>query len=93
MGKHSSPGPVDGANVNGGAPPGSLVLPDQIVVFVHGTGKALKGGTPQEWGQPRVSRLHRSVDRVGNHVEPPLVTLSTDAVGDASISGSPAPLG
>ena len=92
MGKHSSPGPVDGANVSGGAPPGSLVLPDQIVVFVHGTSKALKGGMLQEWDQPRVASLHRSVDRVGNHAEPPLVTASSDAGGQTT-EGQPAPLG
>lgn len=67
MGKHSSPGPVDETNENGGTPPGSLVLPDQIMVFVHGTGKALMDGTLQGWDQPLAPSLNRSVDRVTKH--------------------------
>ena len=32
--------------------------PDHVVVFVHGMGKALKGGTLQEWAQPLTQSLN-----------------------------------
>ncbi|HEY9355779.1 MAG TPA: hypothetical protein VIQ52_05670 [Arthrobacter sp.] len=70
MGNHSSPGTV--------------TLPDHVVVFVHGMGKALKGGTLQEWAQPLMLSLHDlSVDKVGNNADPPLIVTSADAVGEA----------
>ena len=84
MGNHSRPGPADGANVNGPSPKGGLILPDHVVVFVHGMGKALKGGTLQEWAQPLMLSLHDlSVDTVGISEKPPLIIASADAIGEA----------
>jgi hypothetical protein len=65
-------------------PTGRLILPDHVVVFVHGMGKALKGGTLQEWAQPLMLSLHDlSVDTVGISEDPALIIASANAVGEA----------
>lgn len=84
MGNHSRSGEFDGFNGKAGASPGAKGLPDHVVVFVHGMGKALKGGTLQEWAQPLMLSLHDlSVDNVGITADPPLIITSADAVGEA----------
>jgi hypothetical protein len=59
--------------------------PDHAVVFVHGMGRALKGGTLQEWAQPPMLSLHDlSLDLVPEDVPSPhLVITKANAVGDA----------
>lgn len=61
-------------------PPGQ---PDHAVVFVHGMGRALKGGTLQEWAQPLMLSLHDlSLDLVPDTTHPHLVITQANAVGD-----------
>lgn len=65
--------------------------PDHVVILVHGMGKALKGGTLQEWAQPLLLSLndialdHR--DRLPGDSPfrklPPLIIDSADAVYDS----------
>ncbi|SEC11663.1 hypothetical protein [Arthrobacter woluwensis] len=58
--------------------------PDHVVLFVHGMGRALKGGTLQEWAQPLMLSLHDEAlacDDAGDH--PPLIITEATAVGDA----------
>ncbi|ADX74098.1 hypothetical protein Asphe3_29870 [Pseudarthrobacter phenanthrenivorans Sphe3] len=58
--------------------------PDHVVVFVHGMGRALKGGTLQEWAQPLMLSLHDlSLDMVPHTSHPHLVITKANAVGDA----------
>lgn len=58
--------------------------PDHAVVFVHGMGRALKGGTLQEWAQPLMLSLHDlSLDLVPDVPYPHLVITRANAVGDA----------
>lgn len=58
--------------------------PDHVVVFVHGMGRALKGGTLQEWAQPLMLSLHDlSLDLVPDVQHPHLVITKANAVGDA----------
>ncbi|MFE4833912.1 hypothetical protein ACFRAU_04425 [Arthrobacter sp. NPDC056691] len=58
--------------------------PDHVVVFVHGMGKALKGGTLQEWAQPLMQSLYDlSVDVAGDNEDPPLTIDQAHAVGEA----------
>ena len=84
MGNHSRPDNFDDADGQAAAPPDVIGLPDHVVVFVHGMGKALKGGTLQEWAQPLMLSLHDlSVDSVGITADPPLIITSAHAVGDA----------
>lgn len=52
MGKHSSPGPVDGMNVNPGFLPGVTGLPDHVVFFVHGVGRVEPTEGPPAEEQP-----------------------------------------
>ncbi|KRE66747.1 hypothetical protein ASG92_15675 [Arthrobacter sp. Soil736] len=72
---------------NGRKKPGHAEVdrpPDHVVVFVHGMGKALKGGTLQEWSQPLMQSLYDlSVDLAGDHEDPPLIIDKAHAVGDA----------
>ena len=62
--------------------------PDHVVVFVHGMGKALKGGTLQEWSQPLMQSLYDLVlDGFDKKNAPlpkdePLVIDEAHAVGD-----------
>ena len=68
--------------------PGSFDIagaPDHVVVFVHGMGKALKGGTLQEWSQPLMQSLYDlAVDRSGAVSNAaPLIIDSAHALGDA----------
>lgn len=60
-------------------------LPDHVVVFVHGMGKALKGGTLQEWAQPLMQSLYDlSVDTAGGLSDAaPLIIDSAHAVGES----------
>ena len=58
--------------------------PDHVMVFVHGMGRALKGGTLQEWAQPLMLSLHDlSLDLVPDVQHPHLVITRANAVGDA----------
>ncbi|MHA7271078.1 hypothetical protein [Arthrobacter sp. HLT1-20] len=65
--------------------------PDHVVILVHGMGKALKGGTLQEWAQPLMQSLHDIAldyrDRNETNAEfrylPPLIVDSADAVGES----------
>jgi len=55
-----------------------------VVLFVHGMGRALKGGTLQEWAQPLMLSLHDlalECEDGGSH--PPLIITRATAVGDA----------
>ncbi|MCU1518085.1 MAG: hypothetical protein JWQ75_2806 [Pseudarthrobacter sp.] len=84
MGNHSGPVPSDPSPEAIDSPPGTLTLPDHVVVFVHGMGRALKGGTLQEWAQPLMLSLHDlSLDHDSGTNDPPLVITSANAVGDA----------
>lgn len=66
------------------AQPAQPVRPDHVVVFVHGMGRALKGGTLQEWAQPLMLSLHDlSLDMVPQTTHPHLVITKANAVGDA----------
>lgn len=64
--------------------------PDHVVVFVHGMGKALKGGTLQEWAQPLMQSLYDlaldGLDEENNQLprDEPLVIDEAYAVGDPS---------
>lgn len=58
--------------------------PDHVVVFVHGMGRALKGGTLQEWAQPLMQSLYDlSLEKVPDAPAAPLLIDSANAVGDA----------
>jgi hypothetical protein len=58
--------------------------PDHVVVFVHGMGRALKGGTLQEWAQPLAQSLcDLSLDAFPNSKYPSLVISKANAVGEA----------
>lgn len=92
MGKRASSG-LGGADGSGstGRPepagpqgrPGPPGQPDHVVVFVHGMGRALKGGTLQEWAQPLMLSLHDlSLDLVPDSTHPHLVITKANAVGD-----------
>ncbi|TLM74546.1 hypothetical protein [Pseudarthrobacter sp. NamB4] len=73
-------------NADAGAGPGggTAVSPDHVVVFVHGMGRALKGGTLQEWAQPLMLSLHDlSLDLAPDTPHPHLVITKANAVGDA----------
>ncbi|WP_231938661.1 hypothetical protein [Arthrobacter sp. B6] len=75
---------MDAATAKTGFPQGMTGLPDHVVVFVHGMGKALKGGALQEWAQPLMLSLHDlSVHSTGNAEKPALTITSADAVGHA----------
>ena len=57
--------------------------PDQVVVFVHGMGKALKGGTLQEWAQPLAQSFRDyALDDVGCLTCAPLIITDASAVID-----------
>lgn len=59
-------------------------LPGHVVVFVHGMGRALKGGTLQEWAQPLAQSLcDRSLDIAPSNQYAPLIIDKADAVGEA----------
>lgn len=59
------------------------VAPDHVVVFVHGMGKALKGGTLQEWAQPLAQSLRDyALDDVDCNDCAPLIISQASAVGD-----------
>ncbi|UEL27733.1 hypothetical protein [Pseudarthrobacter sp. L1SW] len=91
MDKRASPGSDDiaeggkAADATGAADmPGQPGRPDHVVVFVHGMGRALKGGTLQEWAQPLMLSLHDlSLDLVPQTTHPHLVITKANAVGDA----------
>ena len=78
-------GAAEGAEAaNGPGRPGQPGRPDHVVVFVHGMGRALKGGTLQEWAQPLMLSLHDlSLDMVPHTAHPHLVITKANAVGDA----------
>lgn len=59
--------------------------PDHVVVFVHGMGKALKGGTLQEWSQPLMQSLYDlSIDRAGKDTDAaPLIIDTAHAIGES----------
>lgn len=73
-------------SASGQAPGSSKVQdkpPDHVVVFVHGMGKALKGGTLQEWAQPLAQSLSDfSLDDVPDSPCAPLIIDKATAVGD-----------
>lgn len=55
-----------------------------MVLFVHGMGRALKGGTLQEWAQPLMLSLHDlALECDGAEDHPPLIITQATAVGDA----------
>lgn len=81
-GGHGAAEGVEAAN--GPGRPGQPARPDHVVVFVHGMGRALKGGTLQEWAQPLMLSLHDlSLDMVPHTAHPHLVITKANAVGDA----------
>ena len=83
MGKRASDGLGDATTGNGSGG-GPRNRPDHAVVFVHGMGRALKGGTLQEWAQPLMLSLHDlSLDMVPDAPHPHLVITKANAVGDA----------
>ncbi|WP_133162913.1 hypothetical protein [Arthrobacter glacialis] len=65
--------------------------PDHVVILVHGMGKALKGGTLQEWTQPLLQSLndialdYRDRDETDPEFRtlPPLIIDSADAVRES----------
>lgn len=82
MGTSGSDGLGDAATDRSGSRTGNR--PDHAVVFVHGMGRALKGGTLQEWAQPLMLSLHDlSLDLVPDVPHPHLVITRANAVGDA----------
>ncbi|HEU4666776.1 MAG TPA: hypothetical protein VFS79_03865 [Arthrobacter sp.] len=85
MDKRAGPGSADAPEgPDGTRQPGRPGRPDHVVVFVHGMGRALKGGTLQEWAQPLMLSLHDlSLDLVPQTTHPHLVITKANAVGDA----------
>lgn len=93
MGRSGSDGLGDAGDINDGASASKAGAaggpgqgkPDHAVVFVHGMGRALKGGTLQEWAQPLMLSLHDlSLDLVPDDGQQPhLVITRANAVGDA----------
>lgn len=57
--------------------------PDHVVIFVHGMGEALKGGTLLEWSEPLITSLHDiAMDNIENNApgtEPTPTALTIEA--------------
>lgn len=84
MGKRISGSVGDAEDAQAAGVPEEPGGPDHVVVFVHGMGRALKGGTLQEWAQPLMLSLHDlSLDLVPDSTHPHLVIAKANAVGDA----------